>query len=228
MPALDIKEPQFIREFPDDAEGWFWHHRVALKKTGPGRWVCLTPDFEYEAVDLNNTRHKFVPRGGDFPAAQRPYVYAFDPMTQADVVGYVRGAAQWGVLLGDDEAPGALEWVVCDVRDPNFGQVVPADVVEDGVSLTEVGDKGIVDWDGVARFVEQVEASGREALVKEWRAADRDTRVLSLTRTAQGRRYLRLRDAVDAFSEGKFDDWPHAGERAATEFMEAVADGAES
>ena len=59
MTSLDIAEPQFVLEFPADPN-FTWHHRVALKRVGAGRWISLTPDLDYEVVTLEDANHRFV------------------------------------------------------------------------------------------------------------------------------------------------------------------------
>ena len=45
--------------------------------------------------------------------------------------------------------------VSCDVHDDKFGEAVPAELVEVGL-LAESGGRGMVEWDGSVRFVEEV------------------------------------------------------------------------
>ena len=96
MGSLDINEPQFIRHFPGD-QHVTWHHRVALKKVGPGKRICLTPDLEFEFVNLHETEHKFVARSCPFPRDHENDTYTFGPISQAEIARFKKGASQWGV-----------------------------------------------------------------------------------------------------------------------------------
>eukprot|EP00974_Lingulodinium_polyedra_P074930 7260372-Lingulodinium_polyedra.AAC.1 len=101
--SLDVSQLQVIVEFPEDGNGFYWHHRVCLQRLGPGRFVMLTPDLEFTVCDLNEVAHRLVPRNGPFPPAQAPFVYAFDPMSQFEVNRHRRLAAAWRGLLGDED-----------------------------------------------------------------------------------------------------------------------------
>ena len=57
--CLDIAEMQCLVNYPNDANGMTYRHRILLKKLTPGRWVCGTPDMGIEIVDLNE-RHHYV------------------------------------------------------------------------------------------------------------------------------------------------------------------------
>ena len=57
MRTLDIREPQIIRHYPNDDNGFLWAHRVLLEKAGPGIWIGLRPDGDLERIDLNVVVH---------------------------------------------------------------------------------------------------------------------------------------------------------------------------
>ena len=78
--TLDLKEPQVLLHFPNDAGGFFWQHRLLLEKTAPGVWIGVTPDGDIERINLNQAWHVPLARRADFPHAQAPFVYAFDPI----------------------------------------------------------------------------------------------------------------------------------------------------
>ena len=50
--SFDASDLQVLVEFPDDPTGMYWHHRIALHRLAPGRWVMLTPDHDLEVVNL--------------------------------------------------------------------------------------------------------------------------------------------------------------------------------
>ena len=58
--TLDIADPQVIVEYPLDAGGFYWHHRVLLHRIAPGVWISLTPDLELKRYDLNVQEHMLV------------------------------------------------------------------------------------------------------------------------------------------------------------------------
>ena len=60
--GLDVKELQVLIHFPQDAGGYFWHHRLCLHRCSPGAWVAATPDGDYEVLDLKDHEYKFVSR----------------------------------------------------------------------------------------------------------------------------------------------------------------------
>ena len=46
--ALDIKELQILLHLPEDAEGFYWHHRILIRRVGAAIWVLFTPDGDLE------------------------------------------------------------------------------------------------------------------------------------------------------------------------------------
>ena len=152
--TLDIKEPQILRHYPQDGDGFFWHHRVLLAKVGPGIFIALTPDEDLERIDLHTTDHLPLERRSDFPAPQAPYVYAFDEISKADLDRMKRRAASLASLYNDTSVDDieSYEWIVADVNSSKFGESVGEDLVEQGVSL---GDSAIVELDGSEVFCEK-------------------------------------------------------------------------
>jgi hypothetical protein len=228
--SLDVSDIQVIVEFPDDEGGMFWHHRLAMLRVSPGRWVMLTPDYDLEIVDLNTQSHRVVGRNTPFPRAQAAYVYAFDPISSSEIKRQKKLARGYQALLGDgaiDEVERA-EWVVCDPSDDYFGKSVPQDIMDDEDAAIEFNTKGVVDWDGELRFVESVDSKKIADYVKARRTSDLDCRIRPVTRDSSGNRTKRLREVVGELSEEKMADWPHLGPRAALEFITAVSESAES
>ena len=227
--SLDIDDLQVIVEFDGDDEEFKWHHRVALHRLGPGRWVMLTPDFDLEVVDLNTQGYRLLARHANFPRGLANQIYAFDPLHPSDLIRYKKSARTYQALLGDldlDPDENTI-WVVCDTRDEKFGEFVPAALTE-GDALTEVGSRGIVEWDNVNRFCELIEVKDKDKTILSWRAADHDCRILPIVRDRGGKRTRTLRDAVSGFTEDVQDDWPHLGPRALGELVRSVAEAVES
>ena len=121
---MDVAEPQVIVEYPNDTDGYFWHHRVLLQRVAAGVWVCLTPDHELKRYDLNVHEHMILGRNTSFPAGQAPYVYAHDPLSRAALSSFQRQAkVMVGVLGGTDDVVevGESPWVMADPRIDLFG-----------------------------------------------------------------------------------------------------------
>ena len=76
MPTLDVSFNQVLVDFPEDANGFVWHHRLLLISLGGSRWICVTPTLSVQVVDLGNHRVIVLPRAGNFPAANRRLQYA--------------------------------------------------------------------------------------------------------------------------------------------------------
>lgn len=227
--TLDVPELQVLAHYPGDAGGFFWHHRLLLRRLAAGRFVCASPDLEVHVIDLNHQGHVPLGRNSRFPAAQAATVYAFDPLTQAELTQLRREAATWVSLLGEgpEAEEGQFVWVVCDVRDGWFGEEVPDEVVQDP-SFTSVGDMGIATWDEEVKFCQRVLKSEVEGKKKQWRPADSDCRILAVRRNDQGRRACSLADHANALTEVAMDDWPHPGPRAYRELVLSVSDSANS
>ncbi|CAE8674891.1 unnamed protein product [Polarella glacialis] len=99
--SLDLAEPQILVEFPADPDGFFWHHRILLKRIAGPTWLALTPDHDICRHNLETSRHLVLARAAQFPAAQRAFVYAFDPIDRATLEGFKRIASTQAALLGD-------------------------------------------------------------------------------------------------------------------------------
>ena len=50
MTSLDIGYKQVLVHFPGDP--FPWHHRVLLERGEAGKWVCCTPDYDVQLIDL--------------------------------------------------------------------------------------------------------------------------------------------------------------------------------
>jgi hypothetical protein len=64
-------------------------------------------------------------------------------------------------------------------------------------------------------------------VLKKWRAADSDSRILKVQRDQAGKRNRPLSDAVPVFTEENMDDWPHVGDRSFMEASDAVISNSE-
>ena len=222
--TLDIKEPQILRHYPNDAGGFFWHHRVLLSKVGPGIFIALTPDEDLERIDLHTTDHIPLQRRSDFPAAQSPYVYAFDDISRGDLER-LRRAAQGMASLYNDASLDEIEsyiWMVVEHDSPQFGEEIGENVVLQGVTL---GDSALVEVDGKETLVRRILASSKESVISTIDSSRGDLRILGDFRDSQQKRYLSLNDAVNLLKEEPMKDWPLQGPRVVLEFLRAVRSG---
>ena len=116
--TLDIPDLQVLIQFPEDEDECYWHHRIGLLRLGQTqRWVMLSPDHDMDVVDFGEESYKVLARNATFPAAQRPYVYAFDPIQEADLRRFKREARSYLMVMGDGEIDAATKvWVVRQSR----------------------------------------------------------------------------------------------------------------
>ena len=210
----------------DDVDGIVWHHRILILQVKGPKWVTLDPELELQVIDLDAVEYKLLDRAADFPADIYAEIFPFEPIPQSEVPGFRRKART--LLALHSEGPSdadELVWTVCDTRDAFFGTIVPQDKIDaaaaDGTML-DGGAKGIIEFEEEYRFVEQVSKSEHVEVLKKWRAADSDARILKVQRDQAGKRNRPLSDSVPQFSEDKMDDWPHVGERSFLEASDAV------
>lgn len=223
--TLDIKEPQIIRHFPNDAGGFFWHHRVLLQKTGPGQWIGLSPDGDLERLDLTTVEHITLDRRGRFPLAQGPYIYAFDELTKAELEGHRRRAKVMCNLFNDAslEDVDNYEWLVADVSRSDFGVAFKDSDMENAMFLQ---DYALVEYEEEIVYAVRVGVSQKADWLKSKEKTKGDARLLGDFRDSQDRRYLEFKKAVDLMTSTEFSDWPLTGPRAALEFLRSVREGA--
>ena len=223
--TLDIKEAQILIHFPDDVNAMYWHHRVALKKIGGGRWVCFTPDHELCVHDLSTMRHIVLERAGRFPQAEEPFVYAFDPVTRAEIEGAKRRASTMAALLDDNDDVEEIEqlrWFFAEVGREDFGSSVSVADASHGV-MAET--KGVVTVEGIEVFVERMPISKREDWMRSRKADSEDIRLLGNFRDSSGKRHLTLADALGRMRDSVMEDWNLLGPRVVKEWLTNVRNG---
>ena len=64
---LDIDEIQVLVHYPEDAEGFEYHHRIVSHRVSGGVWLTLTPGQEIVKHDLNPQRHRLLDRRSVYP-----------------------------------------------------------------------------------------------------------------------------------------------------------------
>ena len=221
--TVNIKQAQVCVYYEDDEE-LQWHHRILLHRCSAGIWVCLTPDFELCVHDLRTMRHVVLGRASLFPDTVYGNVYIFDPVAQRDVNEYLPQARTQALILADTgDAEAVLPvWVVSDPSDEKFGQIVPAETVEDGDLHACLAHRGVAEFEEEIRFVTQMDQSVVENFIQVGKATRGDDRLLGLHLNGQGRRHLPLHTAVHMFDRKVGDDWPHEGPSAVVEFLQSV------
>ncbi|CAE8612690.1 unnamed protein product, partial [Polarella glacialis] len=219
--------PQVLVEFPADPDGFFWHHRILLKRIAGPTWLALTPDHDICRHNLETSRHLVLERAAQFPAAQRAFVYAFDPIDRATLEGFKRIAATQAALLGDggDVEVQSFLWVICDVSRPDYGNAVDSRMVNDPLTGVAFEAKGIVKMGNEEVVVEKVQADHLAAWAAKTVKDAGDIRLLGDHRDAAGKRKLDLSSAVAMMRESKIDDFPLQGVRACREYLSAISEG---
>lgn len=225
--TLDIPEVQIIVHFPNDPT-FGWHHRVLLRRVSGGIWMCLTPDLEVCRHDLNVLRHQVLSRSSEFPPEHEGDLYCFDPVSRATLESKKRIATIQAQILGDED-PGeavAYVWVVAEQTHPQFGDVIPDEMMNDPGTGVAFEQKGVTAIAGEEVFVQRISSSDIEAFKKKTSEDDQDLRLLGVHKDRAGKRKLDLNDSLVLMKEVIMDDFPLSTEvRAAKEFLTAVSDG---
>ena len=140
--SFNIPEKQVLVYFWEDEGQFYWHHRILLVATGnPGKWICATPDYEIQLVDLSE--HRIVPLTKDevFPTDYRGYIYSFDTAdcSEARVEVMRRQARFLTEIMSGGPAPPSVRdgvsWRVADTADASFGLEIPASITRGKVGL---------------------------------------------------------------------------------------------
>jgi hypothetical protein len=204
--TLDIPEPQVIVEYEEDEDGFYWHHRVLLKRIGGPKWVALTPDQDLETIDLNEMHHIVLERNADFPRAQRPYVYCFDDLSRSTLDAHKRRAATQAALLGlrADVEMGQMVWVVGEIDRDDFGDTVD----ETTLTGSEMNVKGVVLIGGEEVFIERIDAKDKKEWMAKRKGDSADLRQLGDHYDKAGKRKFDLSEAVALLKESPIDDFP--------------------
>ena len=113
----------------------------------------------------------------------------------------------------------AFEWMVGDLSNSKFGETVPDEVVDHGVTM---GDLGIVVLDGKETFVKKIPVSSKAKIIEDMDAMRGDIRLLG---DSQNRRFLSFKDAMALMSETAMQDWPLQGPRVMMELLKAIRSG---
>ena len=230
MPTLDIEQHQVLVDFPNDAHGYIWHHRILWCPVGGSVWIWATPDESVQRGDLSAHRVIVLRRNSAFPAGRLAQTYAFDDaafddgvlnrlMEEARGLAAVHGAPPPGI-----GSAGGDTWRISDTSHPSFGELVPSGVVgndelfvvRDSTFLVKVEQK----WTTASKLT----AGESETDFKRrfHSGPGRDRRILADQRDPDGRRFLALAAILPLLLEINWPQWPIAGPRNVREFLLAV------
>ena len=226
--TLDIKEPQTLLHFPYD-DGFYWHHRILVRRAKGSVWILLTPDGDLEVVDLAARRHLVIGRNARFPATQRDFVYGFDDVSAQELRDAKRNAVIQARILEADGGPEEQDAAVWLVYGPSSGtgptapgSEVPEDVVEDTDRFVSIGDKGVAEVQGEIVWVQCVERSEVEQWERQLILGADDDRVLPVV-IEHDRRFSPLRDCIKKLTEKDYDDWRFTeGPRLCREYLQPI------
>ena len=199
MPTLDVEYVQVLVDFPLDANGFFWHHRLLVVPLGGSVWIGCTPDESIQRIDLSGHRVIVLRRNSPFPAARLAETYAFDEVgftaavrdrvvEECRALATVHGGVPAAAVAGDNT------WRICDTSHASFGELVPAAVLSDDQLFVERGDEALVRVDGKWTHAAKTVAGATEDEFKRGyhSGPGRDRRVMADGRDPDGRRFLAL------------------------------------
>ena len=226
--TLDIPEVQVIVNFPADGQGFTWHHRILLQRVEGAVWICLTPDHELVKHDLNALPHRVLDRKSSFPDELEDVIYAHDAIGRSVLNGFKRRAKIQATILGQGEVgeTEAYSWLIAEISHSRFGEMVEESLLSSEGSGLTFSQKGVAILDGEEVFIEKV----NDKDIASWKVQRGlelgDVRLLGDHRDASGRRRLDLVQAINLMKgDGKEEDFPICGVRAAREFHQSVATG---
>ena len=226
--TLNISEVQLLVNYPADADGFHWHHRILLCRVGGSTWLTLTPDHDIVRHDLSTIPHRVLERSAPFPRDIIDEIYAHDEIGQASLTAFKRQATTMAVILGEGTLPESetFTWVIAEPDRPDFGKELDPATLHNPATALTFSTKGVVQLHGEEVYVERVLSKE----LAEWRArkllGQADVRLLGDHKDAAGRRRLELPLAVSLMRQHEEEGFPIAGTRASLELHEAVAAGA--
>ena len=132
--TFDTPLPQVLVHYPDDPGGFFYHHRVLLKRVRGSMWATFTPTLELQRHDLLEISHRVLDRRAPFPADVRDQCFVFDDLPHAALVPYKKRATIQASILGEEGDAADVErmvWVVAETSSDVFGTIVEDDAMDD-------------------------------------------------------------------------------------------------
>lgn len=228
--TLDIPEIQVLINYPADAGGFYWHHRILLHRIDGAVWLTLTPDHDIVRVDLNAIAHRVLQRKALFPQDSVDEIYAHDNLARPALLSFKKTAAVQASILGLAEPQDAesFQWLVAEPEHAEFGNPVDDEILEDEAAAMMFSEKGIAVIRGEEIYIERVQTKDLDQWKKKKSLQTADQRLLGDHRDGSGKKKLELLEAV-GLMKGADDadpDFPISGTRAARELHEAVSGGA--
>ncbi|CAE8627459.1 unnamed protein product, partial [Polarella glacialis] len=235
--CLNIPETQILVNYPNDADGLFWHWRVLFYKVNDvGRWIIGTPDEEVYEENFVNVDIRPLARGAVYPGDIFAETYAPETADMINQIAAMRVAAQGRALvfgIGPVAAAAVTlnegRWLIADVDHKDFGDEVAAGELLDPartVSLVHGAEEKKLHV-----FKDKVVTLEKVIEVDVWKQAKRpvlpggnagDLRLLGNQANGANKRVMGLSRALELMTEHKFDDWSHKGPRAVREFLDSV------
>lgn len=227
--ALDIECRQCLVDFFEDPNLLRWHHRLLLipSNKDEGKWICATPDYDVQVIDLSQHRVLPLRRGQLLPPERVNETYAFDELEPGDFDDLMRQARELAVILGY-EKPTQPDvhgiWRVADTAAVDlFAKEVPADAMADDELVVIKGTKGLAMIDEEWHFIERVlKEELEEWTVTRLSTGQLDPRILPLERDDHKRRFRSEHEALRVWKSKKEDDFPFRGPKALKEWFEAL------
>jgi hypothetical protein len=226
--TLNISEVQVLVNYPADADGFYWHHRILLCRVEGSTWLTLTPDHEIVRHDLAGIPHRILDRCAPFPEDIIDEIYAHDEIGKASLNAFKRQANTMAVILGEETLPESesYTWVIAEPDREDFGEEVDRMILHNPATGLAFSTKGVVQIHGEEVYVERVQAKDLPDWRKRRMLGQADVRLLGDHKDSSGRRRLELPLAVSLMKQHEEDGFPISGTRASKELHEAVASGA--
>ena len=157
--SLDIPELQILQNYPADGGGFYWHHRILIRKLKGGKWIAATPDLEIIKVNLNRSDYPVIERRAFFPADIAHEIYAFDPVGRAELEKLRRLGKMEGALFDEDvpEEVLSLSWIVSDPASELFGRTVTD---AEMAAAVNIGPEGVVQLEDTIEHVSNIPTLG--------------------------------------------------------------------
>ena len=227
--SLNVRQAQVLVNYPEDDHGLCWHHRVLLARVRESEWITLTPDLDYETLDMGEIDHEVLDRNARFPDWSRGQLYAFDQdaLGAGELLQHERVAKRRADILGaqNNLVESAVVWMVSEPGHAKFGRELPDEIQEDGDAFVNLQSRGLALWDGEVLNLSRVDAGDLEQSRRDMRDKCVDVRVLGTFVDSNGKRDLGFSKGVGLLREPSLPDWPFQGPRLCLELLQCVRDG---
>ena len=210
--TLDTDMKQVLVNYPDDADGFFYHHRCLVAMGPDGKWVGITPDHEIVIVNVVEFQAGLVPlrRNGEFPAFLQGCIYAFAAFQGNEEQDLRDECFELAALLGFPNrqvVPTLGVWRISDTASDLFGEQVPEEATSDESVMVVRGATALVKLAGEDEGWTTAERVLDEKLdmwkLKKWTGGGRDPRLAAHIVDKQGRRVATEVEAMATWSAPK-------------------------